>query len=181
MRKLTLVNILLPLLFLGCNKSIYYAYETPKSYCVFEVTSRNDVVYRATSENYDPAFLYLKGIGDYEESSGYKYLNIRDPFDLYFINEKAPQNMDYCSSFAFDQDSDSEVIFLYGSQEMQDSLKLFSHPSNDSLKVNYPCFQNCGLNWFPPYLKKVDNIDYSRFNLPKIKNVHLKNPERSVR
>ncbi len=162
MNKLFLLSIILSSI--SCSKKLYYAYENKEegSYCTFEV-SKYDIIYRAVSNKHyliksyptkEYVYITAPNNGSYLDEPKIEYGSIL----LYTKGPLLPIKMETISNYLGDYEK-----YLFYTKTKGDSLKLIV---NIELMKKEPFFTDSDLLWFPPYLKKVDKIDYDKFNLP---------------
>jgi hypothetical protein len=188
MKKIILITVFFS--FISCGKSIYYAYEDIgknysgesyiKSYCTIEVTRKKEVIYRATSSNYwmndykkSNKFVYLYSYNDDDfpniDNESFSFSNIL--LEMYYIKNHPPNYR-----IGFVKNIYPSKVYIDFIKKGKDSLKS-EYYLNDLPKEN--SFEEAGINWFPPYMVKIDKIDYLKF--PKeIQHMNLKNPLESV-
>jgi len=165
--------LILFILFSSCSRSIYYAYENSadESYCTFEVNDK-EIIYRAVSKEH-----YV-----INSSPNKHYIHIQTPNGFY--KSKEPK-IDIGSVLVYLKDIESNTsgisvssdtipnhsgYLFYNKIKEKDSLELVK---NEELMKKERLFSENDLFWFPPYLKKVKQIDYDKFSLP-LKKKYLK-------
>ena len=175
MRYLYIITILI--IFTSCHRSTYYVYEQGDTYATIEITKDNEFIYRAKSVAHYlhsdfKKYFYLNS--NNVDNFSKQFLSIGEGFIINFIGDN--DYIGYCSSkvtsnFLFTSyltyiKNDKDSIHLLWSKKIKNNL------------LNEPCFKKTGLTWFPPYLKRIKKIDYSKFNLPyKKKYLETMNPK----
>ncbi|MEN7551823.1 hypothetical protein AAG747_28160 [Rapidithrix thailandica] len=199
MKKLGIL-LCLALCISACHRRIqtFYAYEDEHSYCTLETRMKKDdtfrsVIYRAMSKtHYDTVQAPVTGGLEPQPLSGHPrknnlYLYImtgEGAFDdrigisdvvygFYYIKRERGLKFDFC--------------FPGPPGEKENKMRVrYKKVTNDSLIISRPselenyCFSHLGIDWFPPYMKRVKEIDYDKFRLPQVKNKHLKNPTKAL-
>ncbi len=174
--------IVILLITISCNRSIYYAYEKGGTYATLEFSKDKHIIYRAKSdENYKPnlgtwskEYVYLNSQDVDEEDND--FIAIRENFILeYIIDLEEESNRSCFSTMTTDFLWNSYVKYK---KVTSDSLILiWSNERYENLKKE-PCFEESGITWFPPYLKRIKKIDYKKFKLPyKKKYLKTMNPK----
>ena len=179
MKKLFLILICISLL--SCGKSVYYVYDQSEykdhySYCTLEITRKNEIIYRAASYKYwylsypvSNVFLYLYS-NKYETDVTEKYYRFVAPSaDISYVKNGYKSKFNHFF-ITFDEPEKS----IYYSRKSNDTI--YGTTDFDYIKNVYS-FKEHGINWFPPYMVKVDKIDYTKFG-SKIQHLNLKNPKR---
>ncbi len=164
--------ILISLTTISCSHSLYYAYEDENSYCTFEVTKGNNVIYRGKSNKYkEKKYIHIKS-SSYED----KKIRLIAGFVLQYLEESNDENVRICFSKFINNDLNTfYTSFVKYNFENKDSLAI--ETSQDKI-FREPCFKKTGITWFPPYLKKIKKIDYKKFRLPyKKKYLRTMNPK----
>lgn len=166
-------------IFCSCssNKSaIYYSYEDDNKYCTIEV---NDGVpiYRAVNKVTNKDSLNYKFI--YFKSNMISWSPLQDIYSILFND-------------VIFLESDSS-FFQKKSLKVKDSPNSYSNSLDFEYNNGYYFFKNSGFlhiteqtlinligkeDWLPPYFKKVNKIDYSKFSMFNVKKKYLKNPEK---
>ena len=157
--------ILCCILFSSCSKKLYYAYENTAegSYCTFEVTKK-DITYRAVSTehyvtNSHPAkeYVYINSNNSIpytkEPRIGYGAILV------YLKSQQLPIVMDTNKKYP----GFLNRYLFYSTEKNNNSLELVK---DEDLMKKEEFFKKHDLFWFPPYLKKVNKIEYEKFNLP---------------
>jgi hypothetical protein len=152
------------LFLVSCSKSAYYAFQdnSTYSYCTIEVTKKKEVIYRASSLNYfnKSCFVYISSLNDnYYKNINNDTIGLENPhLEMFYIGTEYPIKY----KFELVRNGNPELNKLYIS---------FIKVKNDTIKTQYylnnlvkeTSLQKAGVKWFPPYLIKVDKIDYSKF------------------
>ncbi len=179
-----LVICVLMLMLSSCASSTFYAYENVEDevYCTIEVDRKGYSTYRGIRypkySNWPyKRFLYMKS--DEENLEGYlrDYLQLKGIFDIHYIEEqKGGGDTGFDIALLFYK-SDSCIMYNDISYVVEKDSAYYccsdcilEHP--DFLKANSDG------TWMPPYFKKVDKIDYSKFSVFRVKKRFLKNPKK---
>ena len=130
------------------GNKVFYEYEDveTKTYAVLEISKKSkEVNYRALSDNYSNNFNQINGnksiLG---EDIGINYF-----FDLFMIDNNL--KLKTCADF------DGGKVMVYNKNE-NDTIFLIKDKSE---KIK--CLEEYDITWFPPYMKKVDRINYDKF------------------
>ena len=180
MKKLIL---LLSLVFLSCGKSMYYAYEiTDKnysSYCTLEITSKKEIIYRGSSYKYlsdsypySNEYIYIHLYGDQSATDINDWRNsfVHGIADLWIIKKDLKPKLEQrLIDFVYKPD----YSVLYKKTE-SDTIISVANNNFEYLKEGRG-FETNGIKWFPPYMVKIDKIDYAKFG-KSIQHLNLKNP-----
>ena len=102
------------------------------------------------------------------------YLQIQSSFfEIYYINEGS--NAFDATLLCFKSDScilNNPISYVIENDSAYFCCSYCIQDNPAFLKVNF------GYDWLPPYFKKVDKIDYSKFSMFKVKKKFLKNPKK---
>ncbi|WP_338815801.1 hypothetical protein V9L05_22665 (plasmid) [Bernardetia sp. Wsw4-3y2] len=127
-----------------------------------------------------------------EDSTLSRFISLNALFSVDFIEAFTGKAFNYCSprrldeNGAYDKRIYSEpseftgMTYVSYFRESSDSLSLVWTPDRKKEFLKEPCFQEITIDWFPPYLKRVDKIDYEKFDLP-IKKKYLQYPKKGSR
>lgn len=169
-------------IFSSCAKSNYYAYENRESnsYCTIEVTRQKEFIYRASSSNYwnkgskkSNKFIYMSSMKniDFTKINNDDVSFLNNFLEIYYINNFPPRY-----KFGAIENTFPNKIYINFLKKDNDSLKS-EYYIKDLPKQN--SLDEAGVNWFPPYMLKVNKINYLKF--PKeIQHMNLKDPLESV-
>lgn len=168
MRKSIFYISILIVFFTSCTKSIYFAYNKDTTYCTIEVTGKDEILYRG---NYS-TFIFL-------ESVNFSSINKKD--NTGYISFVAPGWLTYKvkGDNLFNLCPSNNMEQITYKLVSEDSIELICQSCVDSILLSDPCFLNNGIDWFPPFMKKVEKIDYEKFGLPNIKKKYLMNPDKA--
>lgn len=184
MKKLFLLVFFFSLL--SCSKSIYYAYYEKDinhpSYCTLEITKKKEIIYRASSYEYssqsypfDNLYIYIysdKYATNIDENY-YSFVSGGTSDIVYIKNEFKPKFSSFFLFFDYYKPGYSISYFRDGNDT------IFSTARNDFeyLKTKGIGFKEHGIKWFPPYMVKVDKIDYTKFK-KSVQHMNLKDPRK---
>lgn len=162
----------------SCASSTFYAYENvdDEVYCTIEVDRKGFSTYRGIGYTKYADWSYKRFIymrSDYENLEG--YLLLEHVLDIYHIDE-TDTSFDISLLFYKSDSCDvySDIIYVLEENDSASFIEV-----SDCLLEN-PVFLEVSrdYDWLPPYFKKVDKIDYSKFSMFKVKKKFLKNPEK---
>lgn len=140
--------LLLVVSLLSCNSHrVFYVYEDSQTntYAVLELSEkRQEVYYKAVSNKYNNTFTFVKGLKSLIQDD---YIGINNFLSSSIIDKDL--ELETCVDFK------GEKTLLYEQQENKIILI-----ENERIK----CLENLDLDWFPPFMVKVDKIDYSHFH-----------------
>ncbi|WP_281309422.1 hypothetical protein [Flavobacterium flavigenum] len=181
MKKIILIALYLGVL--SCGKSIYYVYDTSKdedhySYCTLEITSKKEIIYRAASYKYwalsDPrnSYIYIYSDKSATDINENHYSFVSGISDISYIRSRYEPEFKHFFIHFVDKPGYS-VLYRRGVSDT-----IYSTADNDFeyLKEGQG-FKENGIKWFPPYMVKVDKIDYTKFG-KKIQHLNLNSPKR---
>lgn len=176
--------ILLVLSMTSCGKSIYYVYDYDTkyhtNYCTLEITRKKEIIYRASSDEYWSQSYPFSNLYIYIYSDKYAtditknhYSFVSGIADLILVeNEFKPK---FKNAFVVTFIDKPGYSILY-KKEGNDTIFNVADNDFEYLKEGRG-FKENGIKWFPPYMVKVDKIDYTKF--PKsIQHLNLKNPRK---
>jgi hypothetical protein len=178
-----IILIVLTLNFLSCGKSIYYVYEYKdkenNSYCTLEITNKKEIIYRATSDYYwansypfSNIYIYIYSDKNATSINENRYSFVYGFSELYLIeNDIKPK---YKYSFIDFGNKPSYSIFYR--KDQNDTIVNTARGDFEYLKEGTG-FKENGIKWFPPYMVKVDKIDYTKFG-KEIQHLNLKKPRK---
>lgn len=167
----------------SCGSSTFYAYDNAKDgeYCTIEVDRKGYSTYRGIRHPKYADWSYKRFI--YMKSDE---KNLESYYDLYRIGSYVDLNRISTIYYVDEFNTCFDVAFLFlKSDSCYLNNRISYRIEEDSVFFNScictledPEFQEVthGRYWLPPYLKKVDNIDYSKFSMFKVKKKFLKNP-----
>ncbi|MEN7551824.1 hypothetical protein AAG747_28165 [Rapidithrix thailandica] len=199
MKKLGIL-LCLALCISACHRRIqtFYAYEDEHSYCTLEINMKKNghyryLTYRGMSKtHYDTVqapvtgvleplsehprknnlFIYVKG----KEVATENYTGFDNVIHgFYYMKRKRGFKFDLCFPLPVDNKRGLGERYVLYERVTHDSLAMIVNEL-----MEQQCFQYLGIDWFPPYLKRVKEIDYDKFQLPQVKNKHLKNPTKAL-
>ncbi|WP_338815800.1 hypothetical protein V9L05_22660 (plasmid) [Bernardetia sp. Wsw4-3y2] len=122
-----------------------------------------------------------------EDSTLSRSLSLNARFSVYFVEAHTGASFNTCSPRRLDENGKYEDVvydephpltgmtYVLYLRENSDSLKLLWMQDSQKEFLKEPCFQDITIDWFPPYIKRVDKIDYEKFDLP-IKKKYLQYP-----
>ena len=134
----------------GCKSNkIFYEYEDvgTKTYAILEISEKGKQVdYLSVSNSYSNRFICLEGNKSriYLDDIGVNYFLGMSIIDFEF-------NLTSCFDF------DGGQALIYYQDEKENNKIIFK--KSDKIK----CLETHDITWFPPYMKKVDKIDYNKF------------------
>lgn len=176
--------ILSSLFLISCSKSTYYAYEYRDeinhhySYCTLELTRKQEIIYRGRSDKYyeyPNKNLYIYIYSDkYASEINEKYISFaRNYSNLFYIRDILNPTYNATAINIFGE----SPKFIEYAKIKADSI---THSNNENFleyaKKEYGLYM-AGIKWFPPYMVKVDKIDYTKFG-KEIQHLNLKNPRK---
>lgn len=166
---------------MSCGKSTYYVYDVcdinKYNYCTLEVTRKNEVIYRATSDFYllnNNLYVYIYS-GKTSSIVNQDFISFAcNQADLYYI--KNSDNINYIN-LPINAFGDNKGAMGY-TKKGKDTITTNINTNRDlEYFQNDIALKESGFKWYPSYMVKVDKIDYSRF--PKeIQHLNLKNPRK---
>jgi hypothetical protein len=178
-----IILIVLTLNFLSCGKSVYYVFDDVKdkdypSYCSLEITKKKEIIYRASSYKYSSQsypfsnlyiYIYSDQLSTDIDKDYYRFVS--GTSDLFFIkNEFKPKYQHSLLNLA-----NNVVPSIYYRIEENDTIINSEHDFEYLKKVDG--FKENGILWFPPYMVKVDKIDYTKFK-KSVQHMNLKDPRK---
>lgn len=164
--------VTISLLFISCNKKLYYEYYNEGNYATLEIIDNFSVIYRSKSNNSN--FIYISSVVRYETNDTVSHIDIFSTYWLDFI-ENGQDKYDLCG-FDYKPPNDAINSFITYRIINNDSLVSISEANRNKFLENGSCFVENNVNWLPPYFTRVKKIDYKKFNLPQIKDKYLKDP-----
>ncbi|MEN7551825.1 hypothetical protein AAG747_28170 [Rapidithrix thailandica] len=199
MKKLGIL-LCLALCISACHRRIqtFYAYEDEHSYCTLEINMKKKghyryLTYRGMSKtHYDTVqapvtgvleplsehprknnlFIYVKG----KEVAIENYTGFDNAIhEFYYMKRKRGGKFDLCFPYQVGGKMDRDINYVLYKRISNDSLILLSNKL-----MEQHCFQYLGIDWFPPYLKRVEEIEYDKFRLPQVEEKHLKDPTKAL-
>lgn len=179
-----IILILLVLSMTSCGKSIYYVYDYDTkyhtNYCTLEITRKKEIIYRASSDEYWSRSYPFSNLYIYIYSDKYAtdidrdyYRFVSGTSELHFIkNEFEPK---YRRSI-LNLESVTVPSVMYRIDENDTIFNVTRNNDFEHLK-KVSGYKENGVLWFPPYMVKVDKIDYTKFG-KEIQHLNLKNPRK---
>lgn len=179
-----LLLTLLPVLFISCGKSTYYAYEFSDeinhhySYCTLEITKTKAVIYRAKSDKYyiypnNTIYAYLYSPPAASTVNDDSILFAQNASDLFYMQDFSNPT---CKQTSVNVFGENPICIDY-KKTMNDTI---IHTNNETFldyAKNEYGLRTAGIKWFPEYMVKIDKIDYQKFG-SSIQHMNLKNPEK---
>ena len=133
------------------SNKVFYEYEDEetRTYAVLEMSKKRPLVsYKYARDNDFNKLLYIRGTKSLLTSDD---IGIPVLFDLLIIDSTL--NIISCG------DLDGGSVFIYDKDEKQEGKVLLIKEKRDKIK----CLETHDITWFPPYMKKVDKINYNKF------------------
>jgi hypothetical protein len=182
-------SILIIFYLTSCSRSIYYAYEYEDqdniSYCTIEVTKKKEIIYRAYSSEYWKYNYPINNLYVYIHS-GNKSSTVSDE-SIHFVCNisdvayiKNSFNTEYEKCLANFLESFGCPIGYRINKS--DTITKWNYPEAEDFpkytKGDICLLKEVGIKWFPPYMVKVNEIDYKKIsNL--VQHMNLKDPTKS--
>ncbi|MEN7551975.1 hypothetical protein AAG747_28935 [Rapidithrix thailandica] len=94
---------------------------------------------------------------------------------FYYMKRKRGFKFDFCFPLPVDNKRRLDISYVLYELTSNDSLTLVANKL-----MEQQCFQYLGIDWFPPYLKRVEEIEYDKFRLPQVEEKHLKDPTKAL-
>ncbi|MDH6310815.1 hypothetical protein M2451_003569 [Dysgonomonas sp. PFB1-18] len=195
MKKVTILSLIIVFILSGCNKSIYYAYESDDfGYCTLELSRKKDpalsklsfddykVIYRSARYG-DFLFIETTDWLDMNKADA-EHIEFKFGVSLIFtINEREyktnPENSVklYFTTIGLDDyySSDSSLVYMMDKEKEDITLLRYKLFDKETGLIRNKDLNRIGIYDFPPIMHKVDKIDYSKLStvIPKKR---LKNP-----
>ena len=179
MKKIIQYIILFSLI--SCGKSTYYVYDVCDinryNYCTLEITSKNEVIYRATSDSYSLNNIIYTYIYSAKKSSivNEDFISFAcNQADFYYI--KNSNNFNYIN-LPINVFGENKGAMGYTKKGKDTIITNINTERDLQYFQNDIALKKSGFKWYPSYMVKVDKIDYSRF--PKsIQHMNLKDPRK---
>jgi hypothetical protein len=180
-----IILILLVFILISCAKSTYYAYEYKHNdyynYCTLEITEKKEVIYRASADYYQSRsypysnlYIYIYSDKDATDVNKNHYSFVSGFSELYLIKTDLKPKLEH-RFLDFGNKPGYSVLYRID-DEIKDTI--FSTADNDFEYLKEGTgFETNGIKWFPPYMVKIDKIDYTKFH-KSIQHLNLKNPKK---
>lgn len=178
-----IILIVLCFIILSCNRSIYYVYDITNdedhySYCTLEITGKKEIVYRAVSYKYwnlsnaRNSYVYIYSDKSSTDVNDNHYSFVTGISDISYI--RSGYEPEFKHFFVHFVDKPGYSV-LYR-REISDTI--YSTADNGFEYLNEgQGFKENGIKWFPPYMVKIDKINYEKFG-KKNQHLNLKKPSK---
>lgn len=168
--------------FLSCGSSIYYAYEYKdnenNSYCTLEITKKKEIIYRGSSDYYwadsypfSNLYIYIYSDKFATDINKNHYGFVSGFSELYLIENEEKLKYKYATLNL----GNNSIPSVFYSIEDKDTIVNTENKFEYLKKIDG--FKENGIKWFPPYMIKIDKIDYAKFR-DRIQHMNLKDPRK---
>ena len=175
------ILIVMIFIFLSCGKSVYYVYDDLAnkdypSYCALEITKKKEIIYRGSSYKYwshshpqSNIFIYIYSDKNATDITKNHYRFVSGTSQLYLIENKIKPK--YIGRVLNLENNVIPSVFY----SIEENDKIVNSEENFEYLKKVDGFKENGVLWFPPYMVKIDKIDYKKFG-KEIQHLNLKNP-----